>query len=94
VFRPEDFPRFEYAETISVRRETIGAERSVRGIDKSQSAKDYGFARRAFERGQSSAEVAAAIAAYRTDKGHDAARYARVTVENALRKDRGISVGM
>jgi hypothetical protein len=63
-------------------------------VDCSQSAKDYRFARRALERGQSAQEVVAAIAAYRTDKGHHAARYARVAVENALPKARGMPVGM
>lgn len=94
VLRPEDFPRFELAELMTPRAETNGVARSTGGVDRSQSAKDYRFARRALERGQSAQEVVAAIAAYRTDKGHDAARYARVSVENALRKGFGISVGM
>jgi hypothetical protein len=94
MLRPEDFPRFELAEFMTSRPETNGIARSMGEVDRSQSAKDYGFARRALRRGQSAAEVETAIAAYRTDKGHDAARYARVTVESALRKVHGLSVGM
>jgi hypothetical protein len=94
ALQPEDFPRFEYAEAVAVRREKMATERATGGIDKSQSAKDYGFARRALERGASPAEVEAAIAAYRVDRGRDADRYARVTVDNALRKGRGLSVGL
>jgi hypothetical protein len=94
VSRPEDFPRFELAELVTLRAATNGVVRTTGGVDRSQSAKDYRFARRALKRGQSAPKVVAAIAAYRTDKGHDADRYARVTVENALRKGFGISVGM
>jgi len=94
VLRPEDFPRFELAELMSPRPATNGVARTMGGVDRSQSAKDYGFARRALKRGQPAAEVEAAIAAYRTDKGHDAARYARVTVDSALRKGHGLPVGM
>jgi hypothetical protein len=94
IARPEDFPAFELAEAAALRQEKAGMRRSVEGVDKSQSAKDYGFARRALERGQSPAEVEAAIVAYRSDRGRDAERYARVTVDNALRKGRGLSVGM
>jgi len=94
VLRPEDFPRFEVAELMTPWSESIRVARNVGGGDCSRSAKDYGFALRALERGQLAAEVEAAIAAYRTDKGHDAARYARVTVENALRKGRRMSVGV
>jgi hypothetical protein len=91
---PEDFPRFEVAESVALRQDRTGVSRNVSGLDRSQSAKDYGFARRALERGESPAEVEAAIVAYRIDKGRDAERYARVTVENALRKGRGFSVQM
>ena len=95
VLRPEDFPRFEVAELMSPQRGVRNSvARTAAGVDRSQSAKDYGFARRALERGRSPVEVEAAIAAFRADKGRDAERYARVTVENALRKGRGLSVQM
>jgi hypothetical protein len=94
VLRPEDFARFEMAETVSPRPEKNCVARTPGGVDRSQSSKDFGFARRALERGQAPTEVEAAIVAFRTDKGQDAERYARVTVENALRKGRGLSVQM
>ena len=90
---PEDFPKFELADSAAMGQEKTGMNRSVGGVDKSQSAKDYGCARHALDRGQSPTEVESAIVAYRNDRGRDADRYARITVEHALRKGRGYRRG-
>lgn len=91
---PGDFPAFPDRDLPP---RAVGSRRQA-GSGITQSEKDFAFARREIERGADPHRIAAAIAEYRTrvepGKHPDLDRYARMTVDAALRKGISRSAGI
>lgn len=85
---------FEVSELIAPRPETYGVARTMGGIDRSQSAKDYSLARRGS--GAVSRRPKWRLQSQHIEQTRVTMPLAtgRVTVENALRKPRGMSIGI
>ena len=81
AFTPGDFPAFPERELPS---RAVGQRRNL-GSGISQSEKDFAFACRELERGNSPESIRQQIAAYRQDK-HNPEYYSRITVERAMQK--------
>lgn len=84
VYRPERFPQLP-SDSWAVRtadKETLARPTTERA--RSQSERDWAFARRALARGESPDMVIAAIAAHRRHDKHDPRYYAELTVRKAV----------
>ncbi len=89
LYRPEQFPEFPNGETqrreLDDNRGSAGRKMGQETGGKSQSERDWAYAKRALARGESEQAVIAAIAEYRRQDKPNPQYYAELTVRKAAR---------